>query len=317
MFFSLKIIKEHNSWTEKKTFFWLGGYCASALWKNDISLTCLWKTFTDHIVTIYLKFTDLSVSVSSVLHHVPVTLGGITLLLLVSSSHADVSEAEDQNRRELNYRTEKLELQDECDGVERMLLAEGRRKEGSQRSHYLSQNRSVQRPVTLGLRPTGDDVTVPQPVTRGRTTLLLCFGAKHHKIINHHALILSPLLSFWSNLWLRWRTGNVWRDWSKTPASQARRFLGFFCFLKAQHRTEASSLTPVGQTPSLDVASLFLFPSLDILVRLLSESVVRNLHHPTPPLALNSQRGFLKKLRSYFKAHLILWSDATLSLIVC
>lgn len=91
----------------------------------------------------------------------------------------------------------------------------------------------------------------------------------------------------------------------------------FGVVLKAQHRTEASSLTPVGQTTSLDVASLFLFSSLDILVRLISKTVVRNLHHPKPPLALNSERGFLKKLCSYFKAHLILWSDATLSLIVC
>lgn len=229
-----------------------------------------------------------------------------------------MSEAEDQNRHELNYRTVKLELQDECDGVERIILAEGRRKEGSQRSHYLSQNRSVHRPVTLGLRPPGGDVTVPQPVTRGRTTLLLCFGAKHHKIITHHALILSPLLCFWSNLWFCRRTGNVWRAWSKTPASQAwRLFFVLFSKKKSQHRTEASSLTPVGKTTSLDVASLFLLSSLDILVRLISESVVRNLHHPKPPLALHSQRGFLKKLRSYFKAHLILWSDATLSLIVC
>lgn len=166
--------------------------------------------------------------------------------------------------------------------------------------------------------PPGGDVTVPQPVTRGRTTLLLCFGAKHHKIITHHALILSPLLCFWSNLWFCWRTGNVWRAWSKTPASQAWRLFGFFWFFKkAQHRTEASTLTPVGQTTSLDVASLFLLSSLDILVRFISESVVRNLHHPKPPLALDSQRGFLKKPRSYFKAHLILWSDATLSLIVC
>lgn len=157
----------------------------------NVSMKDVHWPYSDNLLQIQ-RFISVHRQQASVLHHVPVTLGGITFLLLVSS--------EDQNRHELNYRTEKLELQDECDGVERMLLAEGRRKEGSQRLHYLSQNGSVQRPVTLGLRPLGDDVTVPQPVTRGRTTLLLCLGAKHHKIITHHALILSPPLCFWSNL---------------------------------------------------------------------------------------------------------------------
>lgn len=42
-----------------------------------------------------------------VLHRVPAPLGGITPLLLGSSSRADASEAEDQNGHELNYGTEK------------------------------------------------------------------------------------------------------------------------------------------------------------------------------------------------------------------
>lgn len=200
----------------------------------------------------------------SVLHHVPVTLGGITLLLLVSSSHADESEAEDQNIHELNYRTEKLELQDGCDGVEMTLLAEGRRKDGSQRSHYLSQNWSVQRPVTLWLRP---PVMTSQCHSLWRADKPLSSSASERSIIKSSPITLSFSLLCCVFDQTSDSAGEQGASGEPGPKPPHLKREGFFCcFLKAQHGTEASSLTPVGQTTSLDVASLFLFSSLDILV---------------------------------------------------
>lgn len=54
------------------------------------------------------------------------------------------------------------------------------------------------------LRPRRD-VTEPQPVTRGRATLLLCSGARHHQIITHRAITLSLSLKLVTHLETRAR----------------------------------------------------------------------------------------------------------------
>lgn len=105
-------------------------------------------------------------------------------------------------------------------------------------------------------------------MTRGRTTLLLCYGARHHKIINHHAVVLS-LSSVVFLIKLVTHLENRGRLESLVP--KRRHLKRSVLMLRAEARSERSSLTPVGQTASLLLRgplSLFSgsFPFLEALV---------------------------------------------------
>lgn len=127
------------------------------------------------------------------LHHFLMTLGGITFLHLGRSRDGETNNAPTKvdvssilGQQHSNHRISaraKLVVLLRCD-------SNGRQKERGE-----PKVAPARFPDRLWLRPRGD-VTESQPVTRGRTTLLLCSGARHHKIITHHALFLSALLSF-------------------------------------------------------------------------------------------------------------------------
>lgn len=131
----------------------------------NVSMKDFHWPYSDNLLKIH-RFISVHLQQVIVLHHVPATLGGITLLLLGSSSHVDLSEAKDQNRHELNYRREKHELQDECDGLERMLQEEGRIERGKSKVALLIPESERAAPGQARAPPPGNDVTVPQPVTR-------------------------------------------------------------------------------------------------------------------------------------------------------
>lgn len=125
----------------------------------------------------------------------------------------------------------------------------------------------------------GRDVTESQPVTRGRTTLLLCSGPRHHKIITHHALILSLLCCLFGQTWES--AGD--QGTPGEPGSKTRHLKRNVPLSKAEDRTEGSSLTPVGQTTSLFLRgcclTVFILLSGSFSAAHFA-SVVRDLHHP-------------------------------------